>query len=142
MTIHRLSAEQVSKCYKGWENLEYYPEQEYFLKELFTDTYPENVDRDEVLIKVSSLDSLYSTNIAKHVYPIALAEHIVGLKIDQYTKSIAGSNLLSLGKISNLKRCPLPSFMLSTGWNCKKLYGWRLFSSKPYQDNLFRNNLA
>ena len=106
MTIPRPSVEQVSKCYEHWQKLKDYPKYEYFLKQLFTEIYPKNVDTGEVLIKVKVLDSLYNTRIRESVNAITLAEHIADLEIDQRIKksdftlvseiaSIRGKNLFS-----------------------------------------------
>ena len=82
------SNKEVSKCYKKWKKLEDYPKYECFLKKLFTEIYPKNNNEDEVLIKISSLDSLYSTNVVKHVNAITLAKHITSREdIDQRFKN-------------------------------------------------------
>ncbi len=87
-TIPRPSADEVSECYEDWENLEYYPEQECFLKELFTERYTENIDINEVLIKVCTLDSLYSTNLSKIKNgQFIVAKRIVKLNIDPLIKN-------------------------------------------------------
>jgi hypothetical protein len=46
-----------------WDALENYTLQENALKKLFFQTYPQNTDIDDVLIKVSALNDFYSTNI-------------------------------------------------------------------------------
>ena len=71
------SNDEMSMYYEKWKNLEDYPKYDCFLKKLFTEIYPKNNNEDEVLIKISSLDSLYSTNIAKSVNAITLAKHII-----------------------------------------------------------------
>ena len=80
MNIVRPSNEQVSKYLEKWDSNVKYVTQESSLKKLFTETYPKNVDMYEILIKVCSLNSLYSTNI---FYPFAVAQHIYDLNIDQ-----------------------------------------------------------
>ncbi len=62
-----------------WDSLESYVLQESSLRKLFTETYPLNLEMDDVLIKVCSLNDFYSTNIYS---PFIVARHIVGLNID------------------------------------------------------------
>ena len=109
MTIPRPSDKQVERHLKCWKELDGYPENECFLKELFTEIYSENADVDEVLIKICSLDSLYSTNIGP-VNAVSLAEHIVGLEIDRYTKSITGSDSTLVNEIALVEGKNLFSF--------------------------------
>jgi len=74
------SPKQVSKYLQMWDSSESYVLQESSLRKLFTQTYPNNVEMDEVLIKVYSLNDFYSTNI---LWPFPVAKHIVDLEIDQ-----------------------------------------------------------
>jgi len=76
----RPSAEQVSMYLERWDSLDNYVLQESSLRKLFAETYPRNVDMDDVLIKVCSLNDFYSTNIFS---PFTVAKHIVDLDIDQ-----------------------------------------------------------
>jgi len=76
----RPSAEQVSMYLERWYSLGNYVLQESSLRKLFVETYPRNVDMDDVLIKVCSLNNFYSTNILS---PFTVAKHIVDLDIDQ-----------------------------------------------------------
>lgn len=76
----RPSAEQVSMYLERWDSLENYVLQESSLRKLFAETYPRNVEMDDVLIKVCSLNDFYSTNIFS---PFTVAKHIVDLDIDQ-----------------------------------------------------------
>ncbi len=62
------------------KNLENYVNQENSLKKLFQETYPFNKDINEILIKVSSLNDFYSTNIFN---VFAVANHILNLSIDE-----------------------------------------------------------
>ena len=59
--------------------LENYSLQESALNKLFFQTYPNNTNIDDVLIKVSSLNDFYSTNIFS---PFQVAKHIISLNID------------------------------------------------------------
>jgi len=72
--------EQVAMYLEKWDSLENYVLQERSLRKLFTQTYPLNVEMDDVLIKVCSLNDFYSTNIFS---PFNVAKHIVELEIDQ-----------------------------------------------------------
>lgn len=80
MEIITPSTEQVEHYLEKWDSLEHYVLQERSLRKLFTRTYPQNVEMDDVLIKVCSLNDYYSTNIFS---PFAMARHIVDLNIDK-----------------------------------------------------------
>ncbi|ODS39372.1 hypothetical protein BEH94_10640 [Candidatus Altiarchaeales archaeon WOR_SM1_SCG] len=73
----------IEEYLKKWDSLENYVQQERSLKKLFTETYKSNVEMEDVLIKVCSLNDFYSTNI---FYPFIVAKHIVKLKIDDGLK--------------------------------------------------------
>lgn len=75
---------QVTKYLNKWESLESYKYQESALKKLFIKTYPDNIEIDDVLIKVSSLNDFYSTNIFS---AFTVAKHVVSLKVDDRIKS-------------------------------------------------------
>ncbi len=79
INIIRPSADQVSMYLKRWNTLDNYVLQESNLRKLFAKTYPKNVEMDDVLIKVCSLNDFYSTNIFS---PFTVAKHIVDLDID------------------------------------------------------------
>ena len=81
MTIRKPCVEQVKIYLKSWKELEGYPKNECFLRKLFN-KYDKNNNKHKVLIKVCTLNSLYSTNV-RPVNASALAEHIVNLEIDQ-----------------------------------------------------------
>lgn len=70
---------EVEKYLERWEALENYVAQESSLRKLFTITYPNNTEMDEVLIKVCSLNDFYSTNIYS---PFSVAKNIIKLNID------------------------------------------------------------
>ena len=84
MTITKPSESEIDKYLKKWDSLENYVLQESSLKKLFSVTYPYNINMDEVLIKVCSLNDFYSTNIFS---PFIIAKHIVSLKIDERLKN-------------------------------------------------------
>ena len=66
MNIVRPSTEQVSMYLEKCDSLENYVLQEGSLWKLFAQTYPRNFDMEDVLIKVCSLNTFYSTNIFLH----------------------------------------------------------------------------
>ncbi len=70
------SEDQVKKYLNIWnsEEMEKYVAQEKSINKLFDETYPSNVDIDDVLIKVCALNSFYSTNIFN---PFAVAKKIL-----------------------------------------------------------------
>lgn len=75
--------EEVIKYLEKWDSLENYVLQENALDKLFFKTYPENNDIDDILIKASSLNDFYSTNIFSI---FSVAKHIWSLKIDERLK--------------------------------------------------------
>ncbi len=78
--IIRPSTDQLAKYLKQWDSLDKYVLQESSIRKLFAETYPKNVHMDDVLIKVCSLNALYSTGILS---PFEVAKRIVALNIDQ-----------------------------------------------------------
>lgn len=77
--IPQPTKEAVVEYLEKWKRLSGYTQQEEALFLLFHETYPANKSLSEVLIKCSSLNDFYGTNIF-NVYPIA--KHIVNLNID------------------------------------------------------------
>lgn len=71
--------QQVEYYLSYWDSLDNYRLQESALDKLFFETYPKNDDINDILIKVSSLNDFYSTNIYS-VFPVA--KHILELDID------------------------------------------------------------
>ena len=78
--IEQPSKEQVLFYLNAWDEQENYVLQEHALDKLFFETYPNNTDINDILIKASSLNDFYSTNIFSI---FAVAKHILGLDIDQ-----------------------------------------------------------
>lgn len=70
---------QVLYYLERWESLDDYRMQERALNKLFMNTYPQNIDLEDILVKAATLNDFYSTNIFK-VYWVA--KHIADLKID------------------------------------------------------------
>ncbi len=75
---------EVIKYLNKWNDLENYSLQENALEKLFHKTYPNNREIEDVLIKVSTLNDFYSTNIFS---PFTIAKHIIRLQIDDRLES-------------------------------------------------------
>ena len=105
----RPSTKQVSIYLEKWDSLENYVSQESSLRKLFAETYPRNVDMDDVLIKVCSLNDFYSTNI---FYPFTVAKRIVDLDIDQRLskRDLTLVNDLAVVKVNDQKTINFYSF--------------------------------
>lgn len=82
--IPRPSVEEVEKYLKLWDSKDNYVLQEKALNKLFFNTYPNNINIEDILIKVSALNDFYSTNIFA-IFPVA--KHILNLQIDNRLKS-------------------------------------------------------
>lgn len=78
--VPRPCKSQMEYYLDAWNNLGNYTLQEDALNELFFKTYPKNSDINHVLIKASSLNDFYSTNIFS-IFPVA--KHIFNLDIDE-----------------------------------------------------------
>ena len=61
--IRKPTNEEVKKYLKQWEDLKNYVNQENSLNKLFFDLIPENKQIEDILIKCSTLNDFYSTNI-------------------------------------------------------------------------------
>ena len=82
--VPRPSMEQVEYYLEQWNKMENYRLQEAALNKLFFELAPMNTDVTDILLKVSTLNDFYSTNIYS-TYPVA--KHIQSLKIDDRLKS-------------------------------------------------------
>lgn len=82
------SASEVEKYLKQWKSLENYVLQERALDKLFHDICAHNNDIRDILLKCSTLNDFYSTNIYS-IFPVA--KHILSLDID---------NRLAVGDLS------------------------------------------
>ncbi len=92
MELKTPTIELVEEYLEKWRSHEKdYSAQEASLHKLFSKTYPNNDDLNDVLIKVCALNSIYYTNIMS---PLTVAKHIVALKID---------NRLAKGELSLVK---------------------------------------
>ncbi|HZK54148.1 MAG TPA: hypothetical protein VFC84_08155 [Desulfosporosinus sp.] len=78
------SIEQVELYLTKWDGLENYHLQEDALNKLFFELCPKNTDVIDILLKASTLNDFYSTNIFS-TYPVA--KHICALNIDSRLKS-------------------------------------------------------
>ena len=87
---------EVEKYLKKWDSLENYVLQENALDKLFFKIYPKNRDINDILIKASSLNDFYSTNIFS-IFPVA--KHILELDIDKRLKSGDTSLVNDIAKI-------------------------------------------
>ncbi len=79
IVIEHPSIEQVEFYLRAWDEQENYVLQEHALDKLFFETYPNNTDINDILIKASSLNDFYSTNIFSI---FTVAKHILELDID------------------------------------------------------------
>lgn len=77
------SSIEIKKYLNKWETLENYVLQENSLDKLFFKTYPKNDDINDILIKASSLNDFYSTNIFS---VFSMSKHILDLNIDSRLK--------------------------------------------------------
>ena len=95
---------EVERYLAKWDSLENYVLQENALDKLFFRTYPKNNEIDDILIKASSLNDFYSTNIfsifsvAKHIHQLDIDER---LKINDETLVNDIANVEINGKKKN-----------------------------------------
>lgn len=78
------STEEVERYISIWNGLVNYVNQEHALDKLFFELCPQNVCIEDILLKCSSLNDFYSTNIFD-VHSVA--KHIFSLKIDERLKN-------------------------------------------------------
>lgn len=95
--IPKPGIEEIDKYLRKWDSLENYTLQENALEKLFNRTYLKNTEIEDVLIKVSSLNDFYSTNIFS---PFTVAKHIVALNIDE---RLAESDVTLVNDIARVK---------------------------------------
>ena len=77
---HVPSPQEVAEYEQKWNTLDDYVNQECALNKLFFNLCPENKDMSDILIKCSSLNDFYSTNIFK-VHNVA--KHFLNQNIDE-----------------------------------------------------------
>jgi len=83
MNIESPSENEVEKYLARWNSNDEYVQSDESLSKMFTQTYPFNDNIHDVLIKVCSLNAIYSTNILSNSLRFTVAKHIVDLHIDQ-----------------------------------------------------------
>ena len=83
--ISKPNQQKLELWLEKWEKMENYRNQESALNKLFHCTYPKNVDLDEILVKVATLNDFYST----HIFNLfVVAKHIMGIKnLDERLKN-------------------------------------------------------
>lgn len=91
------SVEEVENYLEQWNTLENYVNQENSLDKLFFDLIPENKLIEDILIKCSTLNDFYSTNIFS-IFPVA--KHILQLDID---KRLQEGDLTLVNDIADVK---------------------------------------
>lgn len=96
LDIPNPSKTEVEKYQKKWISLESYSIQEKALETLFT-MFPNNSCVEEVLLKVSTLNDFYSTNIFS---TFQVAKHIVKLNIDD---NLQKGEISLVSKIANMQ---------------------------------------
>ena len=95
--IPKPSVKEVEKYLQQWNTLENYVNQENSLNKLFFDVLPENKLIEDILIKCSTLNDFYSTNIFS-IFPVA--KHIYQLDID---KRLREGDLTLVNDIADVK---------------------------------------
>lgn len=88
--------DQVDLYLSRWSSLPNYTLQEGALNKLFLETYPLNTDIRDILIKASSLNDFYSTNIFS-IFPVC--ENIFKLNIDERLNQADLSLVMDISKI-------------------------------------------
>ena len=88
---------EVNKYLDRWDSLENYVLQENALNKLVMEVYPKNTDINDILIKCSSLNDFYSTNIFS-IFPVA--KHILKLNIDERLKNKDTSLVNDIAKLN------------------------------------------
>ena len=81
--IPKPSTKEVDKYLEKWDDNEEYRDKEKALKKLFLKLCPKNTDIKDILLKASTLNDFYSTNIFS-IYPVA--KHIQDKGIDSKLK--------------------------------------------------------
>lgn len=97
ISLPRPSISEVEYYLSAWDKLEDYSLQEQALDKLFFQLCPENTCIEDILLKVSSLNDFYSTNIYS-TFPVA--KHILALKIDGRLKAGDLSLVEEIQKVS------------------------------------------
>lgn len=98
--IKRPSTDEVERYLNKWNSLENYVLQENALDKLFFGICPNNTDISDILLKCSTLNDFYSTNIFS---VFSVAKHIQSLNIDKRLKDgdLSLINEIALVKIGD-----------------------------------------
>ena len=80
VNIPKPSVKEVEKYLEQWKHLDNYVNQENSLDKLFFELILNNKQIEDILIKCSTLNDFYSTNIFS-IFPVA--KHILELNIDE-----------------------------------------------------------
>ena len=95
---YKPSVEEVERYLDLWNHLENYVNQERALDKLFLKRFPTNISLEDILIKCSTLNDFYSTNIfdvhsvAKHIW-----------KIKSLDKRLLNGDITLVNEIANVK---------------------------------------
>lgn len=106
--IPRPCKEEVEYYIENWYSLENYVNQENSLNKLFFDLIPKNKLIEDILIKVSTLNDFYSTNIFS-IFPVA--KHIHELDIDERLKK---GDLSLVDDIANVEELNMRFYSFAT----------------------------
>ena len=87
MNIPRPTQREIDKAQKEWNKLADYVAREEALEKLFKKTYPKNSEFNDILIKVSVLNSFYSTRIYLNALFLVFKK-IFKLRIDERLKKV------------------------------------------------------
>lgn len=109
VSVPKPCSTEVNTYLALWDSFDNYTAQERSLWKLFTVTYPKNDDLNNILIKVCSLNTFYSTNIYS---PYKVASHIHRLGIDKYldAEDLEIVNRIAQVQITNIKAINFYSF--------------------------------
>ena len=92
LKIPKPCQEELKKWLDKWNKMENYRNQESALNKLFHETYPQNIDLDEILIKVATLNDFYSTHIL-NIFKVA--EHIKSIENLDYRLQTGDESLVN-----------------------------------------------
>lgn len=99
INIPEPSIEEVDNYLKKWDKKDEYRKKEEALNKLFFELCPKNTDIKDILLKASTLNDFYSTNIFS-IYPVA--KHIQDKGIDSKLKegdisAVSGIQFVTIG---------------------------------------------
>jgi hypothetical protein len=110
------SVEEVKKYLKKWDDNEAYPHTEKCLSNLFK-KFPSNNNLEEIIIKVCTLDVIYSANVSRWFFPIS--KHILNYDFDNKIKNKQFDvNNFSLTNIKGAKSKSRNFYSFATKYCC------------------------